>query len=353
MHFYNRLIITAGLFASLPLTLSQSYISNTNTTIRVRSSGRDFFLGPCLVNTNKSCPDDEVTFFLYTTKNRSTSQRVNISNSGTSSNLPETNFNSNNPTKIIIHGYNSDMDLDSLVSIRQEYLDKGSYNVIAVDWRRLATAPCYPVAVHNVPHVGRCVAQLINQVRRVGASDIHVIGFSLGAHVPAYSAMALRPYKIPRITGLDPAMPLFITVSKDEKLDPEDADFVDVFHTNAFVQGKVEPSGHIDFYMNGGISQPGCWEKRNPFGCNHHRAALYFAESINSEIGFWGWPCPGLLSYLLGLCPQRFPAVLAGDKCDSRYRGFHLVKTKSSEPFAKGPFTVDNNDNENKDILKY
>ncbi|XP_063974991.1 uncharacterized protein LOC135161391 isoform X2 [Diachasmimorpha longicaudata] len=303
---------------------------------------RDYFLGPCLVHTNQTCPDDEVTFFLYTRENPGSGRQILVNDS--SSNLAETNFNHRHPTKIIVHGYNSDMRLDSLVDIRNEYLRKRSYNIIAVDWHRLAVAPCYPIAVHNVPHVGDCLAQLIHRLRDNGATDIHAIGFSLGAHVPAFSANVLRPYKIPRITGLDPAMPLFITVGKDEKLDSGDGDFVDVFHTNAFIQGKVETSGHIDFYMNGGINQPGCWENRNPFGCNHHRAAVYYAESINSRVGFWGWPCPGFFAYLLGLCPPRGPAVRAGDPVDENYRGFFLVHTKAESPFAEGLFTIDGGD---------
>ncbi|XP_015116438.1 uncharacterized protein LOC107040733 [Diachasma alloeum] len=298
---------------------------------------RDYFLGPCLVHTNQTCPDDEVTFFLYTRENPGSSRQILVNDS--SSNLHETNFNPRHPTKIIVHGYNSDMRLDSLVDIRNEYLRKGSYNIIAVDWHRLAVAPCYPIAVHNVPHVGDCLAQLIERLRDNGATDIHAIGFSLGAHVPAFAANVLRPYKMPRITGLDPAMPLFVTVGKDEKLDSGDGDFVDVFHTNAFIQGKVETSGHIDFYMNGGINQPGCWENRNPFGCNHHRAAVYYAESINSPVGFWGWPCPGFLAYLLGLCPPRGPAVRAGDPVDENYRGFFLVHTRAQSPFAEGLFS--------------
>ena len=58
-------------------------------------------------------------------------------------------------------------------------------------------------------------------------------------------------------------MPLFITANIDEKLDPSDADFVDVIHTNALVQGKIERCGHVDFYMNGGIMQPGCMSNGN------------------------------------------------------------------------------------------
>lgn len=54
-------------------------------------------------------------------------------------------------------------------------------------------------------------------------------------------------------TALDPALPLFITASTSEKLDATDADFVDVYHSNAFVQGQIERCGTVDFYMNGGI----------------------------------------------------------------------------------------------------
>lgn len=56
--------------------------------------------------------------------------------------------------------------------------------------------------------------------------------------------------------GLDPALPLFTTTNKDRKLDRTDAEFVDVLHTDALVEGKVERCGHIDFYMNGGLEQP-------------------------------------------------------------------------------------------------
>lgn len=84
-------------------------------------------------------------------------------------------------------------------------------------------------------------------------------------------ANALQPYKLPRVTGLDPAGPGFITTSKDNKLDKEDGKFVDVIHTNCFMQGLVEELGHVDFYLNGGIIQPGCWaepsEENNQFQC--------------------------------------------------------------------------------------
>lgn len=99
-------------------------------------------------------------------------------------------------------------------------------------------------------------------------------------------------------------------------------------------------SGHADFYMNGGINQPGCWDSWKPFKCDHHRSVMYFAESINSDVGFWGWQCGGFTLYLLGLCPPRYPAVLAGDKVDLKRRGYYLVRTNSHSPYALGNFTV-------------
>lgn len=139
-----------------------------------------------------------------------------------------------------------------------EYLERGQYNLFYIDWSRLSPGPCYLSAVHNVKHCGACIAELVRRILESGTDDIHLIGFSLGAHVTNYVALDVRPFVIPRISGLDPAMPLYITASKDNKLDASDARFVDVIHTNALIQGKIERCGHVDFYMNGGIIQPGC-----------------------------------------------------------------------------------------------
>lgn len=49
-------------------------------------------------------------------------------------------------------------------------------------------------------------------------------------------------------------------------LSKSDADFVDVIHTNGrktinMGLGLYEPMGHVDFYPNGGKTQPGCHKK--------------------------------------------------------------------------------------------
>lgn len=94
--------------------------------------------------------------------------------------------------------------LTPLIDAKNEYLNRGNYNLFFADWSVLAPAPCYPSAVHNVRHVGYCIAQLVARIRETGNEDIHLIGFSLGAHVCNYVATSFKSvnYTLPRITGL-------------------------------------------------------------------------------------------------------------------------------------------------------
>lgn len=59
---------------------------------------------------------------------------------------------------------------------------------------------------------------------------------------------------------MDPAGPGYGDMKEELKLDPQDAKLVDVVHTFMKVIGTARPSGHIDFYPNGGRYQPGCPE---------------------------------------------------------------------------------------------
>jgi len=61
--------------------------------------------------------------------------------------------------------------------------------------------------------------------------------------------------------GLDPAKPLYEDCGPDERIDATDANFVDIMHTDTKKFGLSQLLGHIDFFPNGGRSQPSCKEK--------------------------------------------------------------------------------------------
>ncbi|XP_005186631.2 pancreatic lipase-related protein 2 [Musca domestica] len=313
----------------------------TEVTTKPTTSGKDIILGSCIWAIGRTCPDKDVAFHLYTRQNPEESQLIYIDSSFPNSNLSDSNFNSRDPSKIIIHGYNANMNLHALAKMKNEYLAKGDYNVFYVDWSTLAKGPCYVNAVYNIQHIGTCVAQLVERIRDMQSSDIHVIGFSLGAHIANYIAKNVQNFTLPRITGLDPALPLFVTSPNDEKLDKTDAAFVDVIHTNALVQGKFERCGHADFYMNGGIFQPNCFRDNplNPFPCFHHRALDYYLESIRTEKGFWGWPCSSYFAYVLGECPRTNYLAEVGENMSNTTKGMFFVETNGDSPYAMGKWT--------------
>lgn len=70
--------------------------------------------------------------------------------------------------------------------------------------------------------------------------------------------------RLHRITGVDPAGPIFevpVKVSRGSRLSDDDAEHVDVIHSNAGLLGFAAPCGTADFYPNdGGPFQPGCGE---------------------------------------------------------------------------------------------
>lgn len=119
-------------------------------------------------------------------------------------------------------------------------------------------------------------------------------------------------------------------------MDKTDALFVDVIHTdtNLFIGidgfGTSNPSGHVDFWPNGGKTQPGCLlplqqqlqtkplptkleEKdlkeafeltRNVVCCDHNRAQQLFTQSIDKSCHLKAYPCNNYQDFLNGECMQ-------------------------------------------------
>lgn len=96
--------------------------------------------------------------------------------------------------------------------------------------------------------------------------DFHVIGYGIGAHIAAFAGQKVHEHcklKIGRITALDAQLFLFVTVGEEARLSRGDAELVVAIHTDGGVNGFLEALGHVDFYPNGGVSQPGCEEPKS------------------------------------------------------------------------------------------
>lgn len=167
--------------------------------------------------------------------------------------------------KLIIHGWTDDADSGWYKDITTAYLKKEDLNVIAIDWSKPASA-LYPLSVKYTKDIGQYLGELLVDLHEtvgVPYENMHLIGHSLGAHISGFAGQYVLENKktnIGRITGLDPAGPLFLLSSEDNRLSPGDATFVDVIHTDSGKFGLSKAVGHIDFYPNGGSApQPGCF----------------------------------------------------------------------------------------------
>nr|XP_042122184.1 inactive pancreatic lipase-related protein 1 [Peromyscus maniculatus bairdii] len=137
-------------------------------------------------------------------------------------------------------------------------------NCICVDWKR-GSQTTYTQAANNVRVVGAQLAHMLDVLATnysYSPSKVHLIGHSLGAHVAGEAGS--RTPGLGRITGLDPVEANFEGTPAEVRLDPSDANFVDVIHTDAaplipFLGfGTNQMMGHFDFFPNGGQNMPGC-----------------------------------------------------------------------------------------------
>lgn len=143
--------------------------------------------------------------------------------------------------------------------------------------------------------------------------------------------------KFEAIYGVDPAGPGF-TIPKDygidSRLDPTDAKYVQCIYTTQYTLGTGIDCGHGNFYMNDGLTQPGCGAN---VLCSHSRAQEYFSESISPENKFVGEHCD---NYAKRLLTWWLSTPCSGIKDQmgiytQRKSGKFYVSTNSSPPFAK------------------
>ncbi|XP_078046323.1 pancreatic triacylglycerol lipase-like [Augochlora pura] len=250
--------------------------------------------------------------------------------------IPQLNLDEE--TVFHIHGYTESVERESVTLIVEAYLKYTKKNIIAIDYRQIADDRNYIADVVHVQNVGRAIANALNTLVQKGLNpkSVHIIGHSLGGQVAAYVGLHTKS-RLLRITGLDPAGPLFYT---GRFLRAGDADFVLIIHTDEGVFGQYQHSGNVDFVPNGGHRlQPGCpiipSDKDPETICNHHRSWRYYAESVGNPDGFVAVQCSGGGLFQKLQCNQSDVTVM-GYATPSSVSGTYYLNTNSQSPFALG-----------------
>ncbi|XP_055845092.1 pancreatic triacylglycerol lipase [Episyrphus balteatus] len=246
--------------------------------------------------------------------------------------------------KLIIHGYLGNRGHSAIVPVRNAYLSQGTDNIFMADWERAAGYD-YPTSRGLIVKVAKRYSKILSEFMKkneIDPNEVHLIGHSLGAHIVGNIGRYFNG-SLGRITGLDPALPLFLPQSADG-LRPDDAKFVDVIHTDHPVFGDVMPRGKADFYPNyGRAPQPGCTEAdlRTLTSCSHYRAVQLYAESISIPRNFPAITCSlyDILFNYIGRCRTAATlstTVMMGEYVDKSALGQYFLFTNAAPPFGLG-----------------
>uniref|UniRef100_A0A3Q2QD91 triacylglycerol lipase n=1 Tax=Fundulus heteroclitus TaxID=8078 RepID=A0A3Q2QD91_FUNHE len=234
--------------------------------------------------------------------------------------LEECGFNATAKTIFIIHGWTMSGIFEAWMAklVSAVMQRESNANVVVVDWIPLAQQ-LYPDAVNHTLAVGLDIASMLDWLQeelQLPLKNVHLIGYSLGAHVAGFAGDKVKGI-LGRITGLDPAGPMFEGVEEKKRLSPDDADFVDVLHTYTREAlgvsiGIKEPIGDIDIYPNGGDVQPGCalgdllavaGNFMEVMKCEHERAVHLFVDSLmNKEHVSYAYQCTDPARFKKGIC---------------------------------------------------
>ncbi|XP_008581537.1 PREDICTED: pancreatic lipase-related protein 3 [Galeopterus variegatus] len=299
-------------------------------------------------------------FLLYTIHNPKAYQEISAVNCLT---IKASHFGTDKITRVNIPGWKTDGKWQRHMC--NVLLQVEDINCINLDWINGSLE--YIHAVNNLRVVGAEVAYFIDVLMKkfgYSPSKVHLIGHSLGAHLAGEAGSRIPG--LGRITGLDPAGPFFHNTPNEVRLDPSDANFVDVIHTNAarvlleLGTGTINACGHLDFYPNGGKHMPGCKDLITPLlkfdfnaykkevvsflECDHARSHRFYAESVLNPDAFIAYPCRSYKSFKAGncyCCPKEGCPTM-GHFADRFHlknmktnRSYYFLNTGSESPFAR------------------
>ncbi|CAD7080185.1 unnamed protein product [Hermetia illucens] len=298
-------------------------------------------LGEILADEIKAFISDfNVSFYLFTPRNPQTPQVVATNDTKS---LKDSNFNPDFPTRVICHGWGQNNKSELNIMIRENYLARGDFNVIVMDWSEAADDLNYILSSFRTEPAGKKLANFIKfLVKNAGldTNNTYLIGHSLGAHVVGVAGKQLQEKKINTIFGLDAALPLFPYGSTSRRLDIGDGQYVESIHTDGGLLGRRKPIGNASFYPNYGNHQPGCVDLTTR--CSHRRSWIYFAESLKIPNEFFAHQCNSYLGIRFRFCVQTGRSAFMGGEPSNYGRnvaGVYYLPVHASYPYAVGVYT--------------
>ncbi|XP_037807813.1 phospholipase A1 [Lucilia sericata] len=282
--------------------------------------------------------DDPIKFYVYTRQNNVTPQILQADVES----IVRSVLNPSKQTTLAIHGILGNKSSEECLIIKEEKLKVEDANIIIVDYSSLMDGKDFGVDFISADLVAKSITDLVILLKEsfnMNIQNIHIVGFSLGGQIAGLAGQNIYERcgeKINRITALDPAGILFTeNTPANEKLTADDADYVEVVHTNAGEYGYETPCGHVDYYPNGGKIQPGCISADN--ACSHNRAYKFIPEmwSPVKHQEFLLLKCENLEFMSLDSC--RWQNEIMGE-LGQQQKGLYYVETNDNIPFGKGAF---------------
>ncbi|XP_049823455.1 inactive pancreatic lipase-related protein 1 isoform X2 [Aethina tumida] len=205
---------------------------------------------------------------------------------------------------ILVHDFTSNGYTGWIKNLALQLLIKSkNRKILSVDWQKGAEPP-FDQAAANARVVALEIKYFVKKLeeKTCKRAKLHIVGHGMGAHIAGYVG-ATCDVGVDKITALDPTGLKFAGMPDAVRLNPNNAIFVEVLHTDAsdsLSQGTKFQFGHVDYYLNEAKTQPGCIEERTyneldevtfedldesrilP-GCSHKRSFKYFIEAVKEE----------------------------------------------------------------------
>jgi len=204
----------------------------------------------------------------------STSKFIIVPFNATKNLLNHPEYDNNRPTMLYGYGYTEKYTSLSTQTVVKAFIDRRDHNIFVIEWSNYSDGNYVTHAIPNSHKVGDEVALQLLKMKVMGfkLDKFCLVGHSLGAHLVGFIGRAIIKFsngtsRITRITGLDPAGPLFYGIAEvmQKPINKDDGLFVDVIRTDftffgapSRKEGEPIQTGTVDFWPNGGFDQPKC-----------------------------------------------------------------------------------------------